>query len=389
MSIEQLNFHGLRNLKPLSFAPAAGINVITGANGSGKTSLLEGIHILGMGRSFRTRQLKNVIQHDAGEFALFGRLAGEQGAAGSTLGVRRLRDERELELRLRGERHARLAELVEALPLQLINPDAFRLLEGSPAGRREFLDWGVFHVKHEFLTAWKGARRALKHRNALLRRGRMEGRLDAAQLDVWEQELASRGETVDRLRQEWFSAFLPVFEETLKALLPLEGLTLHYARGWDKKRPLAEALHAGRATDAQMGFTQQGPQRADLRIRMYKKPAIEVLSRGQQKLVVSALKLAQGRLLESTSALDISAPGTAVRHCVYLIDDLPAELDGRYQQRFCELLESMQCQAFITSVEPGALQNRWLPDTTIKMFHVKHVDGEEPGQPASGRLVEG
>ncbi|GAA3896344.1 hypothetical protein GCM10022228_03930 [Halomonas cibimaris] len=193
--------------------------------------------------------------------------------------------------------------------------------------------------------------------------------------------MAAHGEAVDRLRREWFRAFLPVFEETLKALLPLSGLTLHYARGWDRQRSLSEALFAGRGTDTQMGFTQQGPQRADLRIRVYKKPAIEVLSRGQQKLVVSALKLAQGRLLESMSAS--SAPG---RHCVYLIDDLPAELDDGYRQRFGELLGAMQCQAFITSVEPGA---RWLPQAAAKMFHVKHADGEEPGRPASGRLVEG
>lgn len=384
MSIEQLSFHGLRNLQPVTLHPGPGINLLSGANGSGKTSLLEGMHILGMGRSFRTRQLKNAIQHDAAELTLFGRLRGELDTRGTTLGVRRLRDERELELRLNGKRPARLSELVEALPLQLINPDAFRLLEGSPAGRREFLDWGVFHVKHEFLTGWKRTRRALKHRNALLRHGRMNTRMDANQLDAWEYELATWGEQVDRLRQDWFSAFLPFFEQTLEALMPLDGLSLHYARGWDKKRSLSDVLRAARITDEHMGFTQQGPQRADLRIRVNKKPAIEVLSRGQQKLVVSALKLAQGRLLESTSRL-----GTSERHCVYLIDDLPAELDNYHQQRFCELLEAMQCQAFITSVEPNALHNRWLPETAIKMFHVKQGRQEAPAQPALSQLVEG
>jgi DNA replication and repair protein RecF len=113
-----------------------------------------------------------------------------------------------------------------------------------------------------------------------------------------------------------------------------------------------------------MGFTQQGPQRADLRIRVNKQPAVEVLSRGQQKLVVSALKLAQGRFLERT----------AQRHCIYLIDDLPAELDEQNRHQFCELLEDMQCQAFITSVEPSALRSTWRSDTAVKMFHVKHAE---------------
>ncbi|WP_016915610.1 DNA replication/repair protein RecF [Vreelandella stevensii] len=356
MSIKELTFHGLRNLAPTTLQPSPRINVLHGDNGSGKTSLLEGIHVLGMGRSFRTRQLKHAIQTDAPYMALHGRLAGDPEV---TLGVRRLRTQRELELRLRGEKGVRLAELVEAMPLQLINPDAFRLLEGSPAGRREFLDWGVFHVKHHFLDAWRRTRRAVKHRNALLRRGRMV----ANELVVWEQELAQWGEEMDRLRLEWFSQFLPMFEETLHKLLPLPGLTLRYARGWDKQRSLAEVLRDSRETDQQMGFTQQGPQRADLRIRLNKQPAVEVLSRGQQKLVVSALKLAQGRLLESTTQ----------RHCIYLIDDLPAELDDRHRHQFCHLLEEMQCQAFITSVEATALRNSWQPGTDIKMFHVKHI----------------
>ncbi|MBZ5487412.1 DNA replication/repair protein RecF [Halomonas aquamarina] len=357
MSLNQLNFQGLRNLVPLEMRPSPGINIISGPNGSGKTSLLEGIHVLGMGRSFRTRQLKNAIQADMPHMTLYGRLAGEPEVS---IGVRRLRAQRELELRLRGDKEVRLAELVEAMPLQLINPDAFRLLEGSPAGRREFFDWGVFHVKHDFLDAWKRTRRAVKHRNALLRRGRM----DPQEMTAWEQELALWGGIVDKLRLEWFTEFLPVFEETLEVLLPLPGLKLGYARGWDRQRDLSEVLEGSRLTDQQMGFTQQGPQRADLRIRLNKQPAVEVLSRGQQKLVVSALKLAQGRFLERT----------AQRHCIYLIDDLPAELDAQHQQRFCQLLEEMQCQAFITSVEPTALQRTWQPATAVSMFHVKHDD---------------
>ncbi|AQU84504.1 MULTISPECIES: DNA replication/repair protein RecF [unclassified Halomonas] len=356
MSLSQLNLQGLRNLEPIDMRPSERINVIYGVNGSGKTSLLEGIHILGMGRSFRTRQLKNAIQLDAPYMTLYGRLASDPEVA---LGVRRFRAQRELELRLRGEKGVRLAEMVEAMPLQLINPDAFRLLEGAPAGRREFLDWGVFHVKHHFLEAWKRTRRAVKHRNALLRRGRIV----PDEILVWEQELATWGEQMDRLRQSWFSEFLPVFEETLARLLPLPGLTLRYARGWDNQKPLAEVLKGSREADQQMGFTQYGPQRADLRIRLYKQAAVEVLSRGQQKLVVSALKLAQGRLLEST----------AKRHCIYLIDDLPAELDEQHRLRFCKLLEEMQCQAFITSVDPAALSGMWQPNTSVSMFHVKHT----------------
>ncbi|GGX83777.1 DNA replication and repair protein RecF [Litchfieldella qijiaojingensis] len=329
--------------------------MIVGSNGSGKTSLLEGIHVLGMGRSFRTQKLKHAISHEAEGMTLYGRLAGDPPIP---IGVRRMRDSGELEMRMGGERITRIASLVEALPLQLINPDAFRLLEGAPAIRREFLDWGVFHVKHDFLPVWKHVRRALKHRNALLR----HDRIDERSLAVWEGELVHWSERLDALRSDYIQAFLPVFEETLRELLPLPTLTLRYSRGWDRQRPLADVLYHGRNTDRQMGFTQQGPQRADLRLRLDRRPAAEVLSRGQQKLVVSALKLAQGRLLEKVTA----------RTCVYLIDDLPAELDVRHRHVFCRWLERMGCQVFITSVDPEALNGMWQPETSVAMFHVKH-----------------
>ncbi|MBA2777879.1 DNA replication/repair protein RecF [Billgrantia kenyensis] len=354
MLIDRLAFSGLRNLGALDFSPCPGINLFVGRNGSGKTSLLEGIHILGMGRSFRTRQLKHAIGHETDELTLFARLNGDPPLP---IGIRRARDTAELEMRLAGQRVSRLAQLIEALPLQLINPDAFRLLEGAPAGRREFLDWGVFHVKHDFFDAWRRAKRALKHRNALLRHDRM----DANNLAVWEQELAHWGERVDDLRREWMAAFVPVFEETLDRLIALPELRLRYSRGWDKQRPLLEILEQSRATDFQMGFTQHGPQRGDLRIRLGKRPAVEVLSRGQQKLVVSALKLAQGRLLEQSTG----------RSCLYLVDDLPAELDIEHRRIFCRLLESMGSQAFITSVEHDALVGPWKSHTPLAMFHVK------------------
>ncbi|MEA3252523.1 MAG: DNA replication/repair protein RecF [Pseudomonadota bacterium] len=355
MPLDRLTFQGLRNLEALDMRPSPSINVIVGDNGSGKTSLLEGIHILGMGRSFRTQQLRHAIHHEGDSVTLHGRLAGDPPVP---LGVRRHRVQSELEMRMAGERVARVAELVEALPLQLINPDAFRLLEGAPASRREFFDWGVFHVKHDFLDVWRRTRRALKHRNALLR----HDRIDEQSIAVWEREFAHWGNRLDALRDDYLAAFLPIFEETLAELLPLPDLTLRYYRGWDRQRDLAEILDQGRVTDRQMGFTQQGPQRADLRIRIERRPAVEVLSRGQQKLVVSAMKLAQGRLLEMTTG----------RTCVYLIDDLPAELDAEHRGVFCRWLERMGCQAFITSVDQSALAGLWQTDTTVAMFHVKH-----------------
>ncbi|MGC3874110.1 DNA replication/repair protein RecF [Halomonas sp. GXIMD04776] len=357
MPLDRLTFLGLRNLQNMDMRPSAGVNLVIGDNGSGKTSLLEGIHILGLGRSFRTQHLKHAIHHDSTALTLHGRLSGDPPFP---IGVRRERSAPESTIRMAGEAVTRVAQLAEALPLQLINPDAFRLLEGSPASRREFLDWGAFHVKHEFFDIWRHVRRALKHRNALLRHAKM----DRQTIAFWDRELARYGVQLDELRTDYMKSFLPVFEETLNELLPLSGadISLRYFRGWDHKRSYLEVLRDAQDSDLQMGFTQQGPQRADLRIRIDRRPAKEVLSRGQQKLVVSALKLAQGRLLETLTG----------RRCIYLIDDLPAELDAGHRQVFCHWLERMRCQVFITSVERESLQKLWQSSTPRTMFHVKH-----------------
>lgn len=355
MPLDRLNFQGLRNLDTLDIRPSAQINLVFGDNGSGKTSLLEGLHILGLARSFRTRHLKNAIGHDAPALTLFGRLAGEPPVP---IGIERRRDSDALSMRMGGERVERIAQLAEALPLQLINPDAFRLIEGAPAARREFLDWGVFHVKHDFFEVWQRARRALKHRNALLR----HDRIDPSMLRTWNAELARWADRLDAMRSDYMTLFVPIFETTLAQLLKVPDLSLRYYRGWDRARELGDILAASVATDRQMGFTQQGPQRADLRLRVGKHPAVEVLSRGQQKLVVSALKLAQGLLLEQT----------AQRTCLYLIDDLAAELDEQHRQGFCRLLEQLNCQTFLTGIDQRALSHVWQPSTQVERFHVKH-----------------
>ena len=354
MPLDHLHFQGLRNLPAVSWQPGAHVNLIFGDNGSGKTSLLEGLHILGMGRSFRTRQLKHAITHDQDALTLFGRLAGDPALP---LGVERRRDGDGLNVRVAGEKIDRIAELARHLPMQLINPDAFRLIEGAPAARREFLDWGVFYVYPDFFDVWRRARRSLKHRNALLR----HDRIDEQSLGLWSRELARWSDRLDAMRNDWMARFSDVFSATLAELIDLPELSLRYYRGWDKSRPLEEILLEGVATDRQMKFTQQGPQRADLRLRMGRYPAAEVLSRGQQKLVVSAMKLAQGRLLEQED-----------RHrCLYLIDDLAAELDEQHRRAFCRLLEQMNCQTFLTGIEPASLEGHWHIDTDVRRFHVK------------------
>ncbi|HLD67783.1 MAG TPA: DNA replication/repair protein RecF [Pseudomonas sp.] len=356
MSLTRVTVTAVRNLLPVTLSPSPRINLLSGDNGSGKTSLLEAIHLLGLARSFRSLRLNPVIQYEEPACTVFGQVQ-LAGGGHSSLGISRDR-QGELQIRIDGQNARSAAQLAETLPLQLINPDSFRLLEGAPKIRRQFLDWGVFHVEPRFMPAWQRLQKALRQRNSWLR----HGTLDAASQAAWDRELCLASDEIDEYRRAYILALKPVFERTLNELVALEGLTLSYYRGWDKERGLSEVLATSLFRDQQLGHTQAGPQRADLRLRLAGHNAAEILSRGQQKLVVCALRIAQGHLVSQARR----------GQCIYLVDDLPSELDDQHRRALCRLLEELDCQVFITCVDPEVLKDVWRTDTPIAMFHVEH-----------------
>ena len=357
MPLKRLAVTGVRNLHPVTISPSPRINIISGPNGSGKTSLLEAIHILGMARSFRSSKLQPIIQHEQNACTVFAEVLLHSGQL-SSMGITRTR-QAEYQIRLNGQAVRSVAQLVEMLPLQLINPDSFRLLEGAPKQRRQYLDWGVFHVEHRFMGTWQRLQKSLKQRNSLLRRGRM----DRSAVSPWDTEFILAAEQIDEYRKLYLKRLKPVFQSVLAQLIELPDLTLSYFRGWDKEKALAEVLDAQFERDVQVGHTQAGPQRADLKLRIQGMNAVDVLSRGQQKLVVSALKIAQGYLLRESDKL---------QDCVFLVDDLPSELDQQHRKSLCALLEALECQVFISCVEPNQLADCWADATPRAMFHVEH-----------------
>lgn len=357
MSLSRITITGVRNLTPVNLSSLSPrINIFYGANGSGKTSVLEAVHLLGLARSFRSARLLPVIQYEVPACTVFGEVRGE-GERVHHLGISRDR-QGEAQIRVDGQNARSAAQLAELLPLQVINPDSFKLLEGSPKIRRQFLDWGVFHVEPRFISAWQRLQKALKQRNSWLR----HGTLDSASQAAWDREMCAASLEIDEYRRAYIETLKPVFEQVLAELLPLDELTLSYYRGWDKARDLSEVLHQSLLRDQALGHTQFGPQRADLRLRLSGQNAADILSRGQQKLVVCALRIAQGHLVNKAK----------YGQCVYLVDDLPSELDSQHRRTLCRLLESLQCQVFITCVDNELLTDTWQMDTPVTMFHVEH-----------------
>ncbi|HEY0893369.1 MAG TPA: DNA replication/repair protein RecF [Cellvibrio sp.] len=357
MTLKRLLIQNLRNLEGVDIAPSLQVNLIYGENGSGKTSILEAINLLALGRSFRSHKHKPLINHQQQSFTVFGRVHADDGSE-VPIGISRSLDG-DASFKANGVLVPSAADLAAYLPVQVINSDTFLLLEGSPKVRRQFIDWLVFHVEPNFFPAWKAIQRCLKHRNSLLRRDR----IDPFELATWDKELVCLTDIIHDFRTQCMAQFQETFAELLEEFINIDGIALGYYRGWDKDKTYADVLSASFERDKRQGFTHFGSHRADLKITVNGLDAAEVLSRGQQKLLVCALKIAQGYVFTRITG----------RKSIYLVDDLPAELDEKHRALLVHWLDTMGTQVFITGVEPEILASSWRDKTKItpKMFHVE------------------
>ena len=349
--LKHITIEGVRNLAHTHVTLPAGATALFGANGSGKTSFLEAIHLLGVGRSFRTHQSKPVIQHGRAYCRVVGEV--QRGGRATMMGLEKHRDG-SVKARVGGDNVASLSELALHLPLVLVDTEGLSIVTGPPEGRRRLLDGTLFHVEQGFLSHWKRYALAVRQRNSGLRRGILGS--DRA----WRQEIAETGTLLTQQRQAVAEKLAHEFARLAPALSDhLVGLEVVFRSGWDQKLSLLEALERNADSDNARGFTQVGPHRADLRLMRDGVLAAEVLSRGQLKLALVALKLVQGFLIESASSLPP----------VYLVDDLPAELDREHCARVCEQLGAGR-QVILTAVDWAQLEAAW-GEKPLNLFHVE------------------
>jgi len=335
MSLDQITVSNLRCIEHADLELPPGLTLIWGGNGSGKTSLLEAIFLLGRGRSFRTRNTHRLIRRGQDLMRVIGRIR-RPGLAPTAVGLEMsgaAEGSSGLSAKVGGRAVDSLAELSQIFPVQVIEPGVHRLVEEGGHRRRRWLDWAVFHVEPSFVDTWIRYTRALKQRNAALK-------TDPAQALIWDAELARLGALVSDSRQRLLTTLEPYWKEAVAALsgLPVE---LHYLRGWSQEHSLTEALAASRARDEARHLTHAGPHRADVAVRLHGRPAREVLSRGQQKMVAVAMTLAQLRLLQITTD---TTP-------TLLLDDPAAELDVEHLERFIAQISPLRCQLVVTSLQ--------------------------------------
>jgi len=338
------NFRCLKSVQ-LELGPR--FNLISGANASGKTSVLEALAYLGRGKSFRGASTANLTRHEQSEFVLFGEV--EQGQGRLTVGVRNSRDG--LEVRVGGENASGAAALAKALPLQVIDPEVHSLIAGGPEQRRRFLDWVAFHVEHDHLMIWRRFRRALKQRNAALKAKNTE-----AAIRSWNAEFLALAGELDASRRRVLELTLNSLQEHGLLLMETE-LSFEYQQGWARERDLAQALESGIERDVLLGATQSGPHRADIKVSYDERQARKLVSRGQQKLLASSMILAATQTAQS--ALE--------QPLLLLLDDPAAELDSESIVRLMSAVSALGCQVVATSLDPDELI---FPEEPVR-FHVE------------------
>lgn len=348
MILTKLNIYNVRNIKQAQLNLNNKFNIFHGLNGSGKTSILEAIYLLGNGRSFRTRETEPILTYNANTLTIFAKLNSEKSisiqksSSGST------------KVKLDKNPCTRSSELAHYLPCQIIYQDIFQIIDAGPSIRRNLLDWGLFHKEPKYNLLLKEYNHTIKQRNALLRQKK-----EYKYFRPWDTLLVEMATEIDKLRSAYLKEWSESFQIFL-AKLTDTPCTINYYKGWDKRnsgKGLNEILTEQFTSDSLRQFTHAGPHQADILFNSTHLKAKQSLSRGQQKIILIAMKLAQASLLKTP--------------CIYLFDDIIAELDKNHIQRLLDSLINLNGQFFFTAIDAKPLfLNQALKEANI--FTIKN-----------------
>ncbi|MEE9319112.1 MAG: DNA replication/repair protein RecF [Granulosicoccus sp.] len=359
MILTQFDVIGIRNLDTSTLLPHTSLNLVTGANGAGKSSVLEAIHCLSVGHSFRTRKARELISRNRDHYSLTARFNDPATHQEHRCGMKRSRDG-SIEIRLNYEPVKSLAEITRILPVKALSPDSHQLIQEGPEHRRQFIDWGLFHVEPTFFDTWRQYRRCLSQRNQALRDSATD-----SEVCSWNELLSETGTNLNAMRSAFVGKLLDAVQQRLTTLEAVFSVDLRYRSGWVNDETLFNTLEKNLENHRRFRTTTDGPHRAEMVVIADEVPARQILSRGQQKVFVYLLHLAQLDLL--------AASGT--RQAIVVCDDLISELDEKNAFRLVQQLVALTGQTFVSGVNLDVFRS-----VPHKVFHVEHgqINKTEP-----------
>lgn len=357
MFIQKILLNNFRNFLSADFTVGEGINIFWGGNGSGKTSALEAINYISQARSFRTTKNSSIINYAAKELTVYSEILSRETNMVSKLGI--TRDVKgNVCAKINGRILNRVADLAQNICVQTIIPNGLTLLEAGPGFRRSFIDWGCFYHFNNFFDINSGFRKILKQRNILL----SSKNVDEDYFNLWNRSFVEYSIELSKIRIEYLNVFNKYANNYILKLLP--DLTINMELIPGHKMDVDDFMlqvknHYKR--EIMMGYSLIGPHKADLNIKTNNKNSVDSLSRGQQKLLIVALKLAQGIVFQTITK----------NNCIFLIDDISSELDNNSLNKLYDLIDSLSSnnQFFITCLHNDFPK---FQNSKAKMFHVEH-----------------
>ena len=340
--LKNLHLQQYRCFKELTFEFSPGLNLFTGDNGSGKSSVIESLYLAGRGKSFRTAKTKELIHNSFEQSYLHLNFLEDK------LGIQI--SNHSLIYKYRNDILKKRSDLLDILPLQLLTPVSHEIVESGPSQRRKFIDWGLFHVEHQYRDLYSRFLKTLKQRNELLKS-------QTSDLSAWNDQFVETSLQLNNYRQLYLDEIRIIFKQIQGQLNKDYSLDFNFFRGWGSDN-LEKELIENFSRDKRYGWTTVGPHKADLVFTVNQANKSQ-LSRGQQKLFIFVLQLSQ--CIHLKKHLKMLSP-------IFLIDDFASELDVNNQKLVCDLLRESGFQSFLTNIDHSNL----LEEAGDSVFHVEH-----------------
>ncbi len=344
------NFRGL-SASQIEFSPS--LNVFYGDNGVGKTSLIEAIYFLSCCKSFRTNSIDNLTCYNQDWFFIDVVASKHQTGLQHSINVRRVKKQNRVTVDDTIIRKASI--LSQLLPTLVVCSERQRLFLASPQTRRNFLDWGLFHVKPNSINLFSKYERVLRQRNSAIKQGQ-----SSDLIKTWDQELIGMGEQITQLRLWFIKELSKILNRRYSSSFGDNQFVINYDAGYGKYGNLSDAINGGFEQDCRYGYTRYGPHRSEFNVVYNDRNVKDDFSKGQIKLLVYFMVLSQAVLIEREK--DIKP--------WLLFDDFSSDLSvDSVDMVFSSIIKS-GCQVFLTSAMEFT---RYVKnDPNVCLFHVEH-----------------
>ena len=355
MPLSKISLLNFRCFDSLDISLSPGANFFYGKNGCGKTSILEAAYMFSSGKSFKSSNIKSLIKHNADNFFL----KGYDNEKGYIFDIQK-NLVKPINIKLNNER-VTTSILTKNLPCSAIHNNTFSFASATPEFRRRLIDRSIFIAEENFSESWFSMYRALKQRNAMLKKG------DVYKIDVWDKQFSCQGKNVSNMRQDFFDKTHKEFSKILQTIKNenlfnfLNIIKIDFFQGWDPTIDLMELLSQNLIVDKKRRSTSQGPHKSDIKFLINDVDAKQFLSRGEQKFFSILWSCAQNEVLKNHYNIDSTL----------IIDDIKSELDDNKFYILLELLSNYKNQIIFSCIEDHFSSKITTNFKDFKKFHVE------------------